>query len=365
MRANLLLLVASSVAALLLAEVVTRLVARELPVETWGRETFCTNPEGLRIMRPGVRARQFGGEFDVRVSANSTGYRDEEWSDPDGSFRVLVLGDSFGWGWGVPADSMIVEGIESMPGVRAYNLSMPGDDLVSMYHRYATHVDEIDPHLVVILSYVNDFVEIERQRNRLARFEESEDPKSSARCASLSERGIRGWLDESHLYRLVNRFRLQRGIRILPEAHRRGLRREWYASEKRLLSDAGMRRSAFAFYGELLARIARDREVLVASVPPAYRFGGTLQEQLLEAVEGWERVDPEVWERELESLSEATGVAYVNLADALEDEARKRSLYFERDGHMNATAQARAGRYLAREIGRIADLTDPAPRGGS
>lgn len=360
MRANLLLLAASTVFALLLAEGITRLVYRELPAETWGRRAFCTDPAGVRIMRPNVRARQFSGEFDVAAFANSRGYRDGEWERKDAPFRVLVLGDSFAWGWGVPADSAMVGWIDRLPAVDAYNLAIPGDDLAAMYGRYLAHRRAIDPDLVVIFNYINDFLDIEDQRERVEELERAAAGAdlAEARCASFSERGFRDWLDVSHLYRLVNRFRLQGGVRILPETHRRDLRRRWFGPDARLLTEPRGLRSPLDFYGDLLRRIERDQPTMVVLVPPAYRFDEAQRERLREAIEDWDRVDSDTLDRALASMCENLGVEFVSLVDTLESADRDRALYFERDGHLRPWAQAVAGRYVAEEVrARIESLT--------
>ena len=50
-------------------------------------------------------------DFKVKITSNSHGFRDDEYTIPkrEGMRRILVLGDSFAWGWGVEKDEIFCE----------------------------------------------------------------------------------------------------------------------------------------------------------------------------------------------------------------------------------------------------------------
>jgi lysophospholipase L1-like esterase len=79
--------------------------------------------------RPGQRGRFSGPGFRVPVTINSSGLRDRERTRERsaGVRRVLVLGDSFGWGYGVPRESCVVARLEgAIPRLEVVNGSVSG-----------------------------------------------------------------------------------------------------------------------------------------------------------------------------------------------------------------------------------------------
>lgn len=55
--------------------------------------------------RPGAQARHVTGEFEVAIAINPRGYRDGPWrTREEGRKLLLVLGDSYAFGWGVEQD---------------------------------------------------------------------------------------------------------------------------------------------------------------------------------------------------------------------------------------------------------------------
>jgi lysophospholipase L1-like esterase len=90
-------------------EIAVRVVyagGRDFTLEMWkyARKLKQVSPDPLlaHVHRPGSRARLMG----VDVSINSRGLRDREfpYEKPAGTLRVLMLGDSETFGWGVPQD---------------------------------------------------------------------------------------------------------------------------------------------------------------------------------------------------------------------------------------------------------------------
>ena len=110
-----------------LAEGLTRLL---LPVfDPSGRFEF-THPVGsLLLGSPDTEARQIKntGDYDVAVRINSHGLRDANDVATAGSDDILVVGDSFTWGWGVEAPERFSDRLQVITGRRTFNLSTPTD----------------------------------------------------------------------------------------------------------------------------------------------------------------------------------------------------------------------------------------------
>lgn len=109
------------------AEGLTRLL---LPAfDPTGRFAF-TYPVGSLVLgMPGLEARQIknNGDYDVAVRINSHGLRDANDVATAGSDDILVVGDSFTWGWGVEAQDRFSDRLQILTGRRTFNLSTPTD----------------------------------------------------------------------------------------------------------------------------------------------------------------------------------------------------------------------------------------------
>ncbi len=76
------------------------------------------------IIAPNLNTPYNNREFNTTVTTNKLGYRDDEISlnNPD----VLILGDSYAWGWGVDENDGVEKLYEKQTGKKAINLSVPG-----------------------------------------------------------------------------------------------------------------------------------------------------------------------------------------------------------------------------------------------
>jgi hypothetical protein len=134
-------LIASVLAGLAAGELLSRLFASEymglhLHPSSIIRDDFLTHDRlgeydellGWRL-RSDASGLNNGLEFSHEIRTNSRGYRDDEteFKRQSGIRRIMVLGDSFGMGWGVQRGEMFADLLENgPPETEVINLSVPG-----------------------------------------------------------------------------------------------------------------------------------------------------------------------------------------------------------------------------------------------
>lgn len=122
--ATLMVLVAGCIAVGLM-EGLTRLF---LPAfDPSGRFEFRHRMGSLWLGQPGITQRQIKntGDYDVAVSINRHGLRDTGDIAEATAGDLVVVGDSFAWGWGVEADERFSNRLQTLTGRRTFNLATP------------------------------------------------------------------------------------------------------------------------------------------------------------------------------------------------------------------------------------------------
>lgn len=98
-------------------------------------------------------------DFSVHVSINAHGLRDKEYSPTrtEGKRRILLLGDSFGWGYGVEQEETLDALIEGKyDNVEFVNASVPGYGTDQEYLYLKNQNMVWQPDLVILLFHPND-----------------------------------------------------------------------------------------------------------------------------------------------------------------------------------------------------------------
>lgn len=339
---NSLLLAVSLGVAVLAAEGILRLITT--PALS-GSAHFCKDDVTRRAMRPHVRVNQDGPEWgSVQISSNGRGFRDSEWESKTGNHRVMLLGDSFAWGWGNAFDQTMGQRLEAHKDLAVYNLAIPGDGINDYYVRFNVFRHQVRPEAVVLAMYINDFfqeTDSAQYAERAKRAEAvTEDAPYATQCQAYPEPRFDLLLD-SYLVRRINHLRLSGGLRwTTGERQREALKAGYRPDVEALSDDAAKTRSAFDMAAHHLQRMqATGIPILVAYIPPKYQIDPAARAQLEWALgDDASRVRPEIVETRLQELCLKTGVTFLSLGEPLRQTGR--TMYFEYDGHLNAGGHA-------------------------
>jgi len=115
--------------------------------------------------RPGAEGPFGSIDFLAQVKLDRLGNRSSAEPFAGGKENVLVLGDSYGWGWGVENDQLFSEAMmRGNPGLNVYNLSAPGYGTGQQYLQltrfFDSRPDQRFGHCVLVLCLENDFDDI-------------------------------------------------------------------------------------------------------------------------------------------------------------------------------------------------------------
>lgn len=118
---------------------------------------------GLLGLRPGVTRRHVAAKWDVTVAINAEGLRDHARAMPDRNGRILALGDSQQFGWGVELSQAYLaiaeEGL-AKAAVRVVKAGIPGTGTSDQAQWLQAYGDNYSPKLVVVSFFAgNDFVD--------------------------------------------------------------------------------------------------------------------------------------------------------------------------------------------------------------
>lgn len=111
--------------------------------------------------RPGARARHTSAEFDVEVRIHELGFRGASWAlEGDPRRRLLLLGDSFAFGWGVAEGEAIGARVEELlPGWQVLNAGVSGYGTGQERLLLARWLERVQPDAVAVLFCANDLFE--------------------------------------------------------------------------------------------------------------------------------------------------------------------------------------------------------------
>ena len=159
MLGKLLTLVISSLITFLIAEVAVRVLYPEWAPGTPNLANFWRYDKDLGwAHEPGVDGIFASYGFEIDVTINSSGFRGPEFPDQnDDRPRILVMGDSFVWGFGVEQDEIFTSRLAASCDADVINLGVSGYSTDQELLLLRSTGLPLDPDVVVLVVADNDF----------------------------------------------------------------------------------------------------------------------------------------------------------------------------------------------------------------
>ena len=267
------------------------------------------------------------GDFDVTVRFNGHGLRDSKDLAEATGEDVVLVGDSFTFGWGVEEEERLTERLEQRIGRRVFNISVPAD--VDGYERLIAYAEENGATvgtLIVALSMETDIAVYEKRKPV---------PSTTKAPAAGGLKQVKEYLmGHSALYFLVTTL-VHRTAWLKDLAVRAGLLvpnlegvHQYRSSPKAMDSTVGY-----------LARLAKRYPTTVLVIPSRALWHGS-------GTGGEERRHGALVER-----LAAAGLDFIDLRPVFEAGGRPLQFHFRNDGHWNPAGHAKAAEALAGRLG--------------
>ncbi len=294
--------------------------------------------------RPRAESTHTTDCFDVRYRTNSIGARDRERDARARGSRVVVLGDSFVEGWGLPVNQRLSNQLERATGIEHLNLAMAHFGPYQASLAYAEFSPRFEHDAVLVgIAPVNDFVDLDYELARGApayRFRYR--PYLVGTYPDYAPR----WHRESRLHRGFRRYSY--AFNAFDWALHRSGADDAYAPP--LKTGDGYFHSYFYDYSpaqfdllraslERIAQVAGGRRMAVFLIPAERDFARYGQS------------GPGPLAPALEAVAAPLGVRVVNLLpEMFQAESNHRRYFLQCDYHWNARANERAAAILQREL---------------
>jgi len=351
----LVILAVSGLAGLLLAEVGLRLFWPQIyPVHPPGM--YSETGRVVPGLTPGFSGRLQRTDFDAAFSVNSVGFRGPEPRPRrDNTVRIVALGDSQTFGFGVEDHETYAVGLEGLlaadfPGldVQVVNTGTPGFGTYAQLEILQALWPELDPD-IVLLQFLpaNDF---EENRDAVAMMQPRVRDGMLTEVAPPAEGAqLPAWLRVLYWSKAHSHF-----MKLLSES-------AGYAAMR-----LGLAQNVAALWGEDFsdwdAELTSD---LLVQVAETARAGGammlfvysTAKHDLMSA-----RYSPPRSRGVIESAAGRSGAAWIDLNERMLASEEPRRFYFVRDGHWSPAGHRAVAEIIAAELKERGWMSIPEPK---
>jgi len=289
---------------------------------------FTEHVSGLTFGRPGVSHRHIKntGDFNVRVRFNELGLREDGRLQELGPKDFVVVGDSYGFGWGVDEKDRASEVLSSLTGRRFFNASTPAG-AVSHYIRMIELLrSKRVParRVLVAFSFETDFILYDQER----------DLGSPSKPAAFNLQALKELLIRHSAAYFAATSLVQQTPWLRTPFESLGLIRPVDLVAKRKAPDETLISQTLS----RLKALAGMAETTVMVIPPRGLWTGNARSAMSAAYERFVR------------LAQAGSIDIVDLRPAFEATSHPLALHFEHDAHWRPEGHALAAKVVARHL---------------
>jgi hypothetical protein len=309
---------------LMIVEFAARVIAPAY--DPTGHVAFTLLPDGTPIGPPGAVRRlvKNTGDYDVQVRFNSLGLRDSKSIAVSGVDSIFVVGDSFGFGWGVEEAQRFSNLLEDRLSRLVFNISAGAADFDGYDHliRYAEANRARIGTLVVSVCMENDLREY--------------GPEEPGQVRLSTFAGVKAFLTEhSAVYGLV-----AVAIHRTPWLARAATQTGLLSPNLAAIAESDVSDGAIKSSAARLRRLVAGRRAVILIVPSRALWVGT---------DAHRRQTARAHDAFVRALRQA-GLKVVDVRAAFELQGNPLSLHFANDGHWTAVGHRIAADALARAI---------------
>lgn len=305
------------------------------------------------VQVPGYEADFQGREYKVRMKSNSLGFRDREYpiEKPNGLKRVVVLGDSFTWGWGVEQPEIFCEVAEqNMKGVDFINLGQTAYSTAQEYVIYKNLGMKFSPDFTVLAFGPNDIMENSGQNPKRPKYMVQNKRlilESPPTPYSLTNKLKKTLKDYFLLYSLIDyRIALLKPIQSKPNGY------DW-VPDYYLKSYQEKMSGPWEVTKSLLLEINKlaQHRLLIMYVPNRLQVEEDAYQQAVLSTQVDENlIDLSYPNTLIKEFAEKNRIPFLDVTPYFKGESKHVSLYFTYDGHWTKEGQHLAGELLSERL---------------
>ncbi len=308
---------------------------------------------------PNHEASFRGGDFNVKIRSNSYGFRDAEYQlgRQAGMKRVIVLGDSYTWGWGVEREEIFCEVAErAMRNTEFINLGQNAYGTAQEYLLFKKLGIKFSPDWTVLAFYYNDIYDnfkdsLKRPNFRLEGgtliLKNRPKPLSIDRKINLFLQKnllVYGFINYSYKFALLKLLRKPSHIAGIFE----GCFYENYSESTKM---------AWDLTEALLVKIDEltHHRLLIMYIPSCLQVQHeTYQKSLIASNVDEKKIDILRPNKILKRFSKNHGIPFLDLTPYFRRAHEENiPIYFKHDGHLTKEAHELAGHKLREEVEKL------------